>query len=71
MGQCYNSVPAREIVRDPSVLSQELLVLLFLTLLGYSFPVQHSYNPNTDKSKTWSRELMLRVIKGHGPVSKN
>mmetsp|Transcript_25194 Transcript_25194/g.33741 ORF Transcript_25194/g.33741 Transcript_25194/m.33741 type:complete len:106 (-) Transcript_25194:969-1286(-) len=36
-------------------------------MLGYTFPVEHSYNPKLDRMKTWSRELMLRVIKKLGP----
>ena len=38
-------------------------------MLGFSFPVQIGYNPGNDVEKTWTRELMLRVIKAHAPVN--
>ena len=49
------------------MLSQELLIIVYLTMLGFTFPVKQGYNPKMDRMKPWARELILRVIKGHGP----
>ena len=65
--QNYNSLPLRTVQKDSSILSQELLILIFLTMMGISFPVSYSYDANLDGERAWSRELMLRVIKAHGP----
>ena len=36
-------------------------------MIGYTFPVAHSYDWKLDKKKSQVRELLLRVIKIHCP----
>ena len=52
------------------MLSYELLLLLFLTMLGFSFPVEQSYDPRMDDQRAWCRELLLRVLKQHAPETQ-
>ena len=66
----YNNNPPILVQRDPYLLSQELLVLIYLTMLGFTFPVKQGYNPKLDRMKPWARELMLRIVKGHGPPTR-
>ena len=65
--QDYNSIPPRVVNRNNQLLSYELLLLIFLTMIGFTFPVQQPYNPAGDNHKTWCRELMVRVCKVHAP----
>ena len=68
--QRYNNNPPRLVARDANVLSQELLVIIYLTMIGFTFPVKQGYNPKLDRMKPWARELMLRIVKGHGPPTR-
>lgn len=70
IGMSYHSYPLRQVIRNVNLLSQELLMIVYLTMLGFTFPVEQSYNPKLDRMKTWSRELMLRIVKCHGPQSR-
>ena len=42
-------------------------MLIFLTMIGFTFPVQQPYNAAGDNHKTWCRELMIRICKVHAP----
>lgn len=70
MVQSYNSVPPRYVEMDPNVLSWELLVLIYMNMIGFQFPVKYSYDPRMDDQKTWIRELLLRVVKHHSQETK-
>ena len=40
---------------------------MYLTLLGFQFPIRQAYDTKADRKKAWVRELMHRIIKSHGP----
>lgn len=63
----YNSYPRRPNPRIPELLTQELLAVVYLTLLGFQFPIKQAYDTKVDRKKAWVRELMHRIIKSHGP----
>ena len=70
MVQSYNSAPPRYVEMDPNLLSWELLVLIYMNMIGFQFPVKYSYDPRMDDQKTWIRELLLRVLKHHSQETK-
>lgn len=39
-------------------------------MLGFAFPEWRTYDVKQDRKRAWSRELMLRIVKKHGPVNK-
>ena len=63
----YNSYPRRPNPRIPELLTQELLAVVYLTLLGFQFPIKQAYDTKADRKKAWVRELMHRIIKSQGP----
>ena len=67
----YNTVPRTIIMKEIDFLSQELLLLIYLTMIGFTFPVESvQYNTQVDQEKAWCRELILRLIKTHSPEDK-
>lgn len=67
---CYNNIPRRKIKFDPKLLNHELMVLVYLTMMGFQFPISQPYSSERDSEKAWARELMLRLIKCHSPEKK-
>lgn len=46
------------------------MLLVYLTMMGFKFPISEAYSSERDSEKVWARELMLRLIKCHSPEKK-